>query len=204
MGPLNEKGNAGLRGAEAFRKKRVLFLRIGLSTLAAVFFAGVFPCSGESITKALADGQILSWNLTDGMPDAAENKYFKIAAASFSLEKEEGAERYTMLSWELGFTVKAGVVKAVKIYEIDGDREVLMLEDDSANPADGFWEGKTTPAVISPESTSWLYAEGTTEKIFKFVIEMDSGETSLLYQLALFGPAVKISALSYLDDKKNI
>jgi len=172
---------------------KLVFLSV--LTASAILCPIVSPCFAETLTKTLADGKELSWNTTNGLPDPAENEHAKIAMMQFSLDKAEGSDQFTMLSWEVGFNPKEAMIKTVKVTEIDGDREIFMLEDDNVNTESGFWGGKTTPVEISPENTPWLYTEGTTEKLFKFEFQTDKGEKSVLYQLALFPPEIKNKAL---------
>ena len=131
--------------------------------------------------------------INKGLPLPAEDKNIKIEVAGLvaGADKTESAKR--SIFWIFGFTQKNdSKVARVRIEELfQGKPARLVITDGMPEIKNKQWSWSDEKLPISKETTPWLYDSKTSGFLFRFIIEFENGDQSILHQLSVISPQAK-------------
>lgn len=172
--------------------------------LAAVILLTSFPATAQADTTktfTISGGQVVELAVSErgALPATADGVRVEVAGPIFGPSKNSPEK--VALTWAFTLSVPKGAKYSTLTIENVTDTEPKLIASLDQPPVrtlkapDGrelhLLELRGLPSDISPESTPWVYQEGTTTIIFRFTLKRSSENDIALHQLTMFGQEPK-------------
>ena len=172
--------------------------------LAAVIVLTSFPATAQADTTktfTISGGQVVELAVSErgALPATADGVRVEVAGPIFGPSKNSPEK--VALIWAFTLSVPKGAKYSSLTIENVTDAEPKLIASLDQPPVrtlkapDGrelyLLELRGLPSDISPESTPWVYQDGTTTIIFRFTLKRSSENDIALHQLTMFGQEPK-------------
>lgn len=149
----------------------------------------------------ISGGQVVELAVSErgALPAAADGVRVEVAGPIIGPSKNSAGK--LALIWAFTLSVpKDAKYSSLTIENVTGEEAKLIASQNqppvrTLMAADGealyLLELRGSPSDISPESTPWVYQDGETSMIFRFVLTRASADDITLHQLAMFGQEPK-------------
>lgn len=134
----------------------------------------------------------------------AENEYYKIETAGNNVAIKPGNPEASKLTWVFSFLVKQPrAIKSVVVEQVTPSGELsIVTKDDAVLVKNGSWVGRSKPLVMTQESIPWLYSGSNSTFVFKFTINADGQDPTVMYQPSLITRQSKEMYFQVMSAKK--
>ncbi|HWM93252.1 MAG TPA: hypothetical protein VN493_20990 [Thermoanaerobaculia bacterium] len=141
----------------------------------------------------IAEGKKVSLPMTDAGPIPAEDKNFKVEAAGVSLQPMFLSPKNANLTWGFALTAKASQnLERVTVQEVHPSEVAKAFVDDQSPALKGqVWSGSAVGVEPNPNSTAWLFQDGSSIFVFRFTIKPVGKRAVVLYQPVRFSQPAK-------------
>lgn len=139
-------------------------------------------CVGTSVTRSITtvDGATVDWQFTDGRPNGASNEAAEVVLSGCLICPGEGRDKRAHLSLTYGVMPKSGSIRNVNVFNAAGP--VTLHPSKTIFTPKGSWGSWSRPVPATPGNVPWLYAEGETILVHKFVVQFTDGRKTTLQQ----------------------
>ena len=174
---------------------------IHLCILGFLFAHSPALLSQESkIQFKIFNGETVTPILNNGTPSLVENAFIKIDKPKIIYSPSK-----LMIDWIFGLTNKCDrKIKKIRIEESYTDKpNCIKLKDTDPKFIRHQWSGQTAQTDDSPISKTmipWLYENNDSYFLFRFTVEFEVGEPSVLTQLFILTCDFKAAILSHLNE----
>jgi len=129
----------------------------------------------------------------NGLPLPAEDKNIKIEVAGLGAGADKTEPTKRSIFWIFGFTQKNdSKVTRIQIEELfQGKPARLVIVDGMPEIKNKQWSWSGEKLIISNETTPWLYDSKTSGFLFRFTIQFENGNQTILHQLSVISPQAK-------------
>ena len=172
--------------------------------LAAAIALTLFSAAARADTTkkfTISGGQVVELTVSErgALPATADGVRVEVAGPIFGPSKNSPEK--VALIWAFTLSVPKDAKYSSLTIENVTDAEAKLIASQDQPPVrtlkapDGeelhLLELRGLPSDISPESTPWVYQDGTTTIIFRFTLKRASENDITLHQLAMFGQEPK-------------
>jgi hypothetical protein len=149
----------------------------------------------------ISGGQVVELAVSErgAMPALADGVRVEVAGPIFGPSKNNPEKIALIWAFTLSIPKEAKYLSLTVENVTNAEAKLIASQDQPSvrtlRAPDGkelhLLELRGSPRDISPESTPWVYQDGTTTMIFRFALKRANENDITLQQLAIFGPELK-------------
>lgn len=180
---------------------------IALGAIVTIILSGCVAPTSQTFTYGT--NKSLTYPFKSGFPVPAENEWVTIKNAEgvqLCLDSDIRAH----LRWEFLVTIHNREITQIDIYDVTDTPKELILNNVNFAKDGTPWEGWTASHLITHNSDSWLYQDGDTIKVFKFIVHQGKTKKELIQPVRItqrkkreFNEVTHLRNLAYEQAKKN-
>jgi len=147
----------------------------------------------------LGDGRRIRHPYRNGIPEPAANAWAKVEVAGVVLLRGQDPDPRPHYVEAFALTLRRKGIAEVRVFDVSGTPVELELDKAHSKFKADRWVGATPRRSVTREHMPWLFEQGDTERVFKFVLRDTDGKSLELLQPSVVTDRWKTDSLEQLD-----